>query len=199
MTPEQARARAKAILDAQKSGQVIQLNSDGTLSSPREPAVLGWGGKKTVLNDPKGEYGLQHAAYNSAEYVMNVPVRDIAHRHQVERAKLASAFNTLAIDPARGIITTIIGSVQPIPGGRVRDFKIVVPPRYPHVPPHALPVGWAPSGPHRYAGNEMCLWQFNQWSPRYTLAYAVAKAFVWIHKHEEWLRSGQWPGKQQKH
>jgi hypothetical protein len=68
MTPEQARARAKAILDAQKSGQVIQLNSDGTLSSPREPAFLGWGGKKTVLNDPKGEYGLQFAVDNSAEY-----------------------------------------------------------------------------------------------------------------------------------
>ena len=55
MTPEQARARAKAILEAQKSGQVIQLNSDGSLSAPQDAAYYGWG-KKTVLNDPKGEY-----------------------------------------------------------------------------------------------------------------------------------------------
>lgn len=54
MTPEQARARAKAILEAQQS-QVIQLNSDGSLHDPRDPAYYGWG-KKTTLNDPKGEY-----------------------------------------------------------------------------------------------------------------------------------------------
>jgi hypothetical protein len=198
VTPEQARARAKAILDAQRSGQVIQLNSDGTLSSPKDPARLGWG-KKTVLNDPKGEYAPVFAYGSSAEYVMDVAVRGQAHRHEVERAKLASAFSTLAIDPARGVITAIIGSIQPIPGGSIRDFRITVPERYPNVCAHAFPIGWQITGPHQYVGNEMCLWQFNEWSPRYTLAYTVAKAFVWIHKHEEWLRSGIWPGKQQSH
>jgi hypothetical protein len=54
MTPEQARARAKAILESQKV-QVIQLDSTGHLSTSTDPVNYGRG-KKTVLNDPKGEY-----------------------------------------------------------------------------------------------------------------------------------------------
>jgi len=62
MTPEEALARAKATLDAQKKGQVIKLHSDGSLVWHNEPSPYPLG-KKTVLHDPKGEY--QDAAHFS--------------------------------------------------------------------------------------------------------------------------------------
>lgn len=54
MTPEEARNRARKILEQQRTGgQIISLRSDGSL-------VGGSGdlgrGKKTILHDPKGEY-----------------------------------------------------------------------------------------------------------------------------------------------
>jgi hypothetical protein len=53
MTPEQARARAREILNRQQSGQVIELNSDGTLKGAGTSTSVK---KSTVLHDPKGEY-----------------------------------------------------------------------------------------------------------------------------------------------
>ncbi len=55
MTPEELRARAKATLDAQKRGQVINLRPDGSLVLSNEPSPYRLG-KKIVLHDPKGEY-----------------------------------------------------------------------------------------------------------------------------------------------
>jgi hypothetical protein len=52
MTPEEARARARAILEQQKVGKVVQLNSDGSLRTDHSIPQ----GKSTVLHDPKGEY-----------------------------------------------------------------------------------------------------------------------------------------------
>ncbi len=61
MTPEEARARARAILDSQQNDQVIQLRPDGSLAARNElPAPFG--PKKTVLHDPKGEYA-SHAKF----------------------------------------------------------------------------------------------------------------------------------------
>jgi hypothetical protein len=54
VTPHEARARARAILESQKHSQVIELNSDGTLAKKGDPPQFG--GKRTVLHDPKGEY-----------------------------------------------------------------------------------------------------------------------------------------------
>lgn len=137
---------------------------------------------------------------NSPEYEMDVPVFDIEHRHRIEREKLASAWSTLAIDPAYGIVEKIIGSIEPISGGPIRDFEIIVPDHYPYESPLSFAIGWHVGGEHCWPDrNEMCLWQDNDWSPRYTLAYAVGKTYVWIHKHEEWLGSGIWPGNQQIH
>lgn len=55
MTPEELRARAKATLEAQKKGQVINLRSDGSLVLGNDPFPYRQG-KKIVLHDPKGEY-----------------------------------------------------------------------------------------------------------------------------------------------
>jgi len=52
---------------------------------------------------------------------------------------------------------------------------------------------------HTYENNELCLWRQEQWSPRYTLAYAVAKTFTWIHKHDVYIYTYRWPGKGQAH
>ena len=52
MTPEEARQRARSILEQQSHGQqVIHLNADGTLGNANSGYT-----KKTVLHDPKGEY-----------------------------------------------------------------------------------------------------------------------------------------------
>lgn len=137
---------------------------------------------------------------NSPEYEMDVSVFTKKSRFKVERQKLASAWNTVLVDPAYGQITSITGSIEPILGGPIRDFQIIVPRRYPYECPHSFPVGWYVDGPHCYPlNNEMCLWLPNDWSARLTLAYAVSKTFVWIHKFEEWQRSGIWPGNQQPH
>lgn len=137
---------------------------------------------------------------NSPEFRMTERVWSNRERHSVEKTKLISAWNTLAIDDDDGgLIRMIAGAIQPLPQGRIRDFKIVVPYDYPYDPPRAFSVGWLLGGEHCYGDNEMCLWRPNHWTPSYTLAYAVAKTYVWIHKHEEWLRSGVWPGNQQRH
>jgi hypothetical protein len=53
MTPEEARQRARSILEQQSHGQqVIHLNADGTLRNVSSGSYS----KKTVLHDPKGEY-----------------------------------------------------------------------------------------------------------------------------------------------
>lgn len=57
MTPEEARARARSILETQKE-QVIELNADGSLADKNQSEVLS--GKKTVLHDPEGEFGARH-------------------------------------------------------------------------------------------------------------------------------------------
>lgn len=207
MTPEEARARARKIFDAQKQGQVIRLDQSGTPVPMTEPDIYG---KKTVLFDRKGEFArdflnsydwLAELGFeqDSPEFRMG-PVRDNEHRHQIERQKLASAWNAIEIDPPRyGLITTIGGAAQPIPGGAIRDFQIVVSRGYPNAEPRAKPHGWIARGQHVYSDGHLCLWHPGDWSPRYTLAYAVAKTYVWIHKHEEYVRSGLWPGNQQEH
>lgn len=207
MTPEEARARARKIFEAQKQGQVIKLTKDGLLAPATEPESYG---KKTVLYDRKGEFARDFFnnsdwfdefdfEQDSPEFRMG-PVRDNAHRHQVEREKLASAWNAIEIDPlGYGIITTIGGAAQPTPGGAIRDFQIVVSRGYPNAEPRAYPYGWTATGQHAYSDGHLCLWHPGDWSPRYTLAYAVAKTYVWIHKHEEYVRSGRWPGSQQEH
>ena len=52
MTPEEARRRARAIVEGQKEGQVIQLKADGSLTTTSDSLFL----KKTVLHDKRGEY-----------------------------------------------------------------------------------------------------------------------------------------------
>jgi hypothetical protein len=205
MTPEEARARARKIFEAQKRGQVIKLTKDGTPVPATEPEFYG---KKTVLYDRKGEFArdffndfdwFDEFEQDSPEFRIG-SVRGNVHRHQVEREKLASAWNAIEIDPpGNGIITTIGGAAQPIPGGAIRDFQIVVSLGYPNAEPRAYPYGWIATGQHVYSDGHLCLWHPGDWSPRYTLAYVVAKTYIWIHKHEEYVRSGRWPGNQQEH
>ena len=207
MTPEEARARARKIFEAQKVGQVIKLDKSGTPVPVTEPEIFG---KKTVLFDRKGEFAQDSFRspewfdwldfeQDSPEFRMG-PVRDHEHRHRVERKKLASAWNAIEIDPPwGGMIQTIGGAAQPVPGGDIRDFQIVVSRGYPNAEPRAYPHGWIATGQHVYSDGHLCLWHPGDWSPRYTLAYAVAKTYVWIHKHEEYVRSGRWPGNQQEH
>jgi hypothetical protein len=196
-TAEQARARARALLDAQKRGQVIKFNIDGTPVPATEPATYG---KKIVLHDRKGEFAFDFFERDSPEFRMDTQVHGIAHRHEIERKKLASAWNAIAIDPpGYGVITTIAGSFQPIPDRDIRDFQIVVSNGYPNTEPRAYAYGWTATGPHAYKDGHLCLWHPNDWSPKYTLAYVVGKTYLWIYKHEEYLRSGQWLGNQQRH
>jgi hypothetical protein len=207
MTPEEARARARKIFEAQKQGQVIKLDQTGAPVPVTEPERYG---KKTVLYDRKGEFAQDFFSgfgwldefnfeQDSPEFRMG-SVRDNAHRHQVEREKLASAWNAIEIDPPwYGTITMIGGAAQPVPGGAIRDFQIVVSRGYPNAEPRAYPHGWIATGQHVYSDGHLCLWHPDDWSPRYTLAYAVAKTYVWIYKHEEYVRSGRWPGNRQEH
>src|SRR5690349_6169046 len=123
MTPEEARARAKKIFAAQKQGQVIKLDQSGNPVPATEPDSYG---KRTVLYDRKGEFARNLFNYfdwpdelnfeqGSPEFRMG-SVRDNLHRHQLEREKLASAWNAIEINPPWfGIITAIGGAAQPIP------------------------------------------------------------------------------------
>ncbi len=137
--------------------------------------------------------------FNSSEFRIEGLVSSLQQRHAIEAQKLVSAWSTVEIEQSNGIILRVAGSIQPIPRGAIRDFQLVVPSTYPYDGPKAYAVGWKASGPHRYEDNELCLWQRNQWQKNYTLAYAVGKTFIWIHKHEDYLRSGIWRGKEQRH
>jgi hypothetical protein len=203
----EAKARAAMILDGQKAGQVIKLTPGGDLQAVVEADGYG---KRTMLFDDKGEFGRGSSGgfdwsnkYNferdSPEFRMG-RVRDLAHRFQVEREKLDSAFNGLLIDPPwHGTISAIGGAVEPIPGGFIRDFQVVVTRGYPNAEPKAYARGgWTATGPHVYKEGHLCLWHPRDWSPKYTLAYTVAKTYLWIHKHEQYVRSGRWPGNQQQ-
>jgi hypothetical protein len=119
-------------------------------------------------------------------------------RHAEELTKLMSAWPYLAVDVNGGVIQSVAGSLEPVPG-TVRDFRLDVPANYPYVAPLAYAVGWDPQGPHHYGDRRLCLWRDNDWSKRHTLAYAVGKTFTWIHKHEVYLAYGTWPGKEQRH
>jgi ubiquitin-protein ligase len=136
--------------------------------------------------------------YNSPEYRIFEPPWDHRLRNQLEKERLSSAWSTIAIGEQNGMITRLAGTVMTA-SGWVRDFQIIVPGGYPYSPPDAFSYGWALSGPHCYSESEMCLWQKRDWDPTYTLAYAVAKTFTWIHKHDEFLRTGRWPGNEQRH
>lgn len=135
---------------------------------------------------------------NSQEYQFPRGFHTRLQRFAIEREKLLSAWSTVAIGERMGEITVIAGTVETVPG-IIRDFQITVPERYPYTGPAAFSVGWVLQGRHRYSDTQMCLWQENQWTKRYTLAYAVAKTFLWVHKHEVYLRYGVWPGQEQEH
>ncbi|MET9001900.1 hypothetical protein [Amycolatopsis sp. NPDC004169] len=135
---------------------------------------------------------------NSAEFRLNEPVHSPHHRHQLEKAKLLAAWNTVVIGESSGLIVSVAGSIRTA-SGRIRDFYLTVPSNYPYGAPKAFAHGWTLSGPHRWGDSEMCLWQRNQWQKNHTLAYAVAKTFTWIHKHEEYLSTGTWRGNEQRH
>jgi hypothetical protein len=136
--------------------------------------------------------------YNSSEFRLNEAVFSTRHRHELEKTKLLVVWNTIVIGEVGGLIANLAGAIQTA-SGWIRDFYLTVPSSYPYDPPQAFAHGWALTGPHCWGTSEMCLWQRNQWQKNYTLAYAVAKTFTWIHKHEEYLSSGVWPGNEQRH
>lgn len=135
---------------------------------------------------------------NSPEFLMTERTASPYERHQIELQKLTSIFDTVAISQFAGCIVRIGGSVQTA-SGYIRDFRIDVPGGYPYDSPRAYAVNWDPGAMHTYPGAELCLWRPEQWTPTYTLAYAVGKAFIWIHKHDVYLYTHRWPGKGQAH
>ncbi|BAL90381.1 hypothetical protein AMIS_51610 [Actinoplanes missouriensis 431] len=135
---------------------------------------------------------------NSPEFTMTERTLSVWHRHQIELTKLNTAWSTVAVRQYNGIISGIGGSVRTA-SGYIRDFRIDVPGTYPYDGPRAYAVGWNPGSMHTYEGSELCLWRPGQWSPRHTLAYAVGKAFTWIHKHDVYIFTNLWPGKGQAH
>lgn len=122
----------------------------------------------------------------------------LRHRHQLEVIKLTSAWNTIAISHLHSLIVNIAGVVKTA-SGNIRDFRIDVPNGYPYRPPRVYAIGWNPGALHTYPHSELCLWRPEQWTPRYTLAYTVAKAFTWIHKHDVYMHTNRWPGRGQTH
>lgn len=135
---------------------------------------------------------------NSPEFLMTERTVSPLGRHQIELEKLVSIFRTIAISHVQGWISNIGGSVRTA-SGHIRDFRIDVPGGYPYHPPRAYAVNWDPGPLHTYSRNELCLWRPEQWTPSYTLAYAVGKTFIWIHKHDVYLSTRRWPGKEQTH
>ena len=135
--------------------------------------------------------------YNSPEYEISGTWGRM-DRFRVEHQKLLSAFSTVVVAERGGVIESIAGSIEPTPG-TIRDFLIRVPSRYPYEEPKAYSVGWQIQGPHHYGDSQMCLWRSSQWKKSYSLAYAVAKTFTFIHKHEAYVAYGVWPGNEQKH
>jgi hypothetical protein len=82
--------------------------------------------------------------------------------------------------------------------GRRYGLIIKIPQNYPYEMPRVYPKGWDPSGaPHRYTGGALCLMQPGQWNEVYSIAFVIKKAQYWVHKYNQWNRTGIWPGKSQ--
>lgn len=122
----------------------------------------------------------------------------LLQRHSIEQQKLLSAFPYVAIGASNGLMRTVGGAVETF-SGTIRDFRLSIPDNFPYGGPQAYPVGWALSGPHQYPGDRMCLWPVDEWKKHYTVAYAVAKTYLWIHKHELYLYEGKWLGNEVRH
>lgn len=140
---------------------------------------------------------LDETDWNSPEFRCHGTLTP-SRRHEVERQKLFSAFPYVAVGVSDNAVKTVGGAVETF-SGRIRDFRLAVPSDFPYAEPRAYPVGWPLSGPHQYPEERMCLWPVNYWKKHYTVAFAVAKTMLWIHKHELYLHEGKWLGNEVKH
>ena len=82
-----------------------------------------------------------------------------------------------------------------------RDYRIQITYRYGDRPVTHVqdPVPRVRSGatvlPHVYSGNELCLYEPGEWSPRMPIAATILPwASEWLFYYEIWLATGEWTG-----
>jgi len=126
-----------------------------------------------------------------------------ADRWWVESRKLRAAFPDAALVGADGRVTGAVATLTTNVGGRY-GIRVDLRGRYPHHLPSVFPRGWSPVPlcPHLYTydtGPALCVLHPRRWSSRYTVAYLLTKAALWLNKYEVWQVTGRWPGRDAHH
>lgn len=89
----------------------------------------------------------------------------------------------------------IIVRVPERPGETGASIEVVLPHRYPNVPPvvHAAPID--ESAPHRFPNGTLCVFGLNtRWNPgQHDVIAAIGMARQWLRNYNEWRRIGEWP------
>ncbi len=126
-----------------------------------------------------------------------MPEEVSTNRWFLEQRKLADTFPQFRMVRREGRIAGVVGILSTNLGNEYGIF-IEVSERYPYDCPRVFARGWTirDGCPHRYSPQRLCIMQPNHWSSRFTLAFVVAKAALWLNKYEVWCQTGTWPGNQ---
>ncbi len=89
----------------------------------------------------------------------------------------------------------IIVRVPEQPGEPGASIEILLPHRYPSVPPAVRAAPLDESAPHRFPDGTMCVFgMMTRWNPgQHGVVSAIEMARQWLRNYREWRRTGKWP------
>jgi ubiquitin-protein ligase len=122
------------------------------------------------------------------------------NRMHLESKKLGAKFPQFEWIAAGDRLTAATGYLQTSYGNSY-GLRIEIPSLYPIALPYVWPAGWSirANTPHAYRDGQICIMRAEQWNDKFTIAFCVAKAALWLNKYDFYLRLGYWPGLGQSH
>jgi ubiquitin-protein ligase len=76
------------------------------------------------------------------------------------------------------------------------EIAIVYSDVYPYEAPKVYVISPRIESKHMFKDGSICFHLPNEWSPSYTVCAVVGWASHWLHAHEEYIQTGNWPGRE---
>lgn len=76
------------------------------------------------------------------------------------------------------------------------EIIIVYPNNYPHEAPKVYSISPPISTKHQFKDGSLCFHLSHEWSPSFTVCVIVGWTSHWLHAYENYLRTGNWPGRE---
>jgi len=116
-------------------------------------------------------------------------------RLQLEIMEMKKRFPSFRVVSLLGGMLGFRGSLRPRTS--VYEILVVLPPTYPHEAPRVFPVFPQIVSPkHQYKSGALCYHLSHEWSPQYTVCVAIGWVSHWLAAHEQFVKTGHWPGKE---